>query len=68
MADLFDQWDKLPEKVLNVFDKHLEEGDEDSPTFEQYQKIEAELNVLGYTCEYGMDAGIYGLKQIKQNV
>lgn len=58
-ADLFEQYDKLPKKLVAIFDKYS-----DDQTYENCEKMLKEIEPLGYTFEYGLDACPYDLKKI----
>lgn len=53
--DLFDDIESLPQEVLS---KHLI----DDETYENCSILVAELNQVGYTCDYGLDASPYDLR------
>jgi len=58
--DLFEQYETLPAEVNDIiadFD-HLEQS------YNNCAKLVEELNKVGYTCEYGLDAIPYGLRKI----
>jgi len=52
MADLFEQMETLPQNVLDVLTKY-EEGDF---TYDTCDALKNELEAIGYTCDYGLDA------------
>ena len=56
--DLFEDYEALPQNVLDVLSKH-EEGDFSYKTCEA---LKSDLEAIGYTCDYGLDASPYGLK------
>ena len=56
--DLFEQIETLPQEVQAILKKY-ENGDF---TYEECANLVAELEAVGYTCEYGLDASPYGLK------
>ena len=58
--DLFEHYEDLPQNVLDVLSKH-EEGDFSYKTCEA---LKNELEAIGYTCDYGLDASPYDLKKI----
>jgi len=56
--DLFEQYEKLPQNVQDVLTKY-EEGDF---TYETCEALKNDLEAVGYTCDYGLDASPYDLK------
>lgn len=58
--DLFENPENLPQAVQDVINKYCT-GDN---TYENCGKLVAELEALGYTCEYGLDAEPHSLKKI----
>lgn len=58
--DLFEHYDELPEEVQQVVDKYCDGGDQ---TYERCRALKLELEAIGYTCDYGLDADPYGLKK-----
>lgn len=63
-ADLFETPELIPENVRAVFDKY-DNGDELS--YEEIFKLHTEVEQLGYTFEYYLDAVPYDLRKIKTN-
>lgn len=59
MKDLFETPELIPSDVQAI----LESFDEDAPnTYLELDRIMNELEVLGYTFDYGLDAEPYGLR------
>lgn len=58
-VDLFDNPDALPEELKALFEKHSDWLEENS--YESCAKLLAEVEKLGYTFEYGLDACPYNL-------
>jgi hypothetical protein len=59
MRDLFETPELIPSDVQSI----LETFDEDAPnTYLELTRLTRELEVLGYTFDYGLDADPYGLR------
>ncbi len=58
--DLFEQMETLPKNVLDVLTKY-EDGDF---TYETCEALKNELEAIGYTCDYGLDAVPYELRRL----
>ena len=58
--DLFEDIDALPEDVQAVLRKYSSEDE----TYQNSEALLAELEPLGYTFEYGLDATPYGLRKM----
>jgi len=58
--DLFETPEVLPANVCQVIEKFSELD----CTYENCNTLVQELNKIGYTCEYGLDAIPYELKQL----
>lgn len=54
-----DNFDMLPEYVQDIFNSCS--GDED---YEDCKKLVEELNLIGWTAEYGLDAIIFNIRKI----
>lgn len=59
-TDLFEDYDNLPKNVKAILDKYSDEDND----YETLAKLKSELNEIGYTFEYGLDAEPYGLKKM----
>lgn len=61
MKDLFETPELIPDNVQAV----LESFDEDSPnTYHELDRILSEIEPMGYTFDYYLDAEPYGLRPI----
>lgn len=61
MKDLFETPELIPEEVQSV----LETFDEENlNTYSELDRILEEINVIGYTFDYYLDAEPYGLRPI----
>lgn len=60
MIDLFEIPEKIPSNVMAILDKYSEMDN----TYENCQRLVDELEAIGYTCEYGLDAEPYNLKKL----
>lgn len=60
--DLFENIESLPIEVQQVLSKYSLEDE----SYENMESMLAELEPLGYTFEYGLDATPYGLKKIEK--
>lgn len=61
LNDLFEHYDELPEEVrdiLNAFNEAKEEN------YEDCAKLVEDLEKIGYTCEYYLDATLFNLKKL----
>ena len=58
--DLFEYYDALPDEVKAIIDKHSN----DDNTYETCGALQEELEEVGYTCEFGLDATPFNLKKI----
>ena len=61
-VDLFEDYENIPENVQSVLDKYaevFEEGDYDG-----LKKVLSELEMIGYTFEYGLDGQAYNLRKL----
>lgn len=59
--DLLDNYDVLPTEVKLILDKHQENWDD---TYENCAKLKAELETVGYTVDYYLDATPFNLKKL----
>lgn len=60
MKDMFECYNELPSEVQAVLDKYFEFD----CAYESCAKLISELEVIGWTCDYGLDAEPYGLRPI----
>jgi hypothetical protein len=58
--DLFEKYDELPLEVLAIIEKY---GDMDE-TYENCYNMVTELESVGYTCDYYLDAVPFDLRKI----
>jgi hypothetical protein len=59
--DLFEHYKLLPEEVQVILGKF----DNDEVSYETLDKLIAELNQVGWTCEYGLACEPFDLKRLK---
>ncbi len=57
--DLFESYHLLPNEVRDILNKYAELGQ----TYENCASLEKELDALGYSMEYGLDAVPYNLRK-----
>ena len=57
--DLFEHIETLPQEVRDVLDKHMEDWEDD---YRKCAELVADLEAVGYTCEYGLSAEPYNLR------
>ena len=60
--DLFEHPELIPTHVQSILDKHS--GID--CTYGDCDKLVAELNLVGYTCDYDLNAEPYDLRKVKQ--
>jgi hypothetical protein len=60
--DLFEYPELLPQEVRNILEKF---EDYFSYTYQDCNRLVKQLNAIGYTCEYGLDASPYNLTKLK---
>lgn len=58
--DLFETPEVLPSEVLAILQKYQAEDN----TYEMCENLMADLETVGYTCEYSLDAVPYDLRKI----
>ena len=64
-VDLFDlPYDELPIELQEVLNKYSDMDD----TYENCANLVDDLNNIGYTCDYYLDAVPYNLRKINENV
>ncbi len=59
--DLFDDYNSLPKEVQNVLIEYVDKFDQ---TYENCEILVNKLELLGYTCEYYLDAIPFNLRKI----
>lgn len=57
--DMFDFYDELPNEVKEVIDNFKEN------TYDECAKLVMNLNQIGWTCNYYLDAEPYGLRKLQ---
>ena len=62
MDDLFDTPEVLPKEVQAILEKYSNEDF----NYENCSNLVDELEQVGYTCEYGLDASPYDLKKVEK--
>lgn len=62
--DLFEHYESLPQEVQDVLVKHQE----DDNTYEACESLISDLEEVGYTCEYGLDASPINLTKIGEEI
>ena len=60
--DLFEQYETLPQQVINI----LEAFDEDGDAYQECKKMEHRLLPLGYTFDWGLDGEPFNLRRINE--
>ena len=62
MKDLFEHYETLPQEVQDVLEKHATDDD----TYENCQQLVEDLNKVGYTCDYYLDAVPFNLRKLER--
>lgn len=62
--DLFETPDLIPKEVQKVLNKHEKGWHKKKDGYQACADLIADLNKIGYTCDYGLDASPYHLKKI----
>lgn len=60
MEDLFDTLELLPQEVMAILQKYQSEDE----TYENCENLVADLEIVGYTCDFGLDAVPYDLRKL----
>lgn len=60
VTDLFQQYEILPKNVQKILSKY----DDHDETYTNCEKLIKQLNKVGYTCEYYLNAVPYNLKKL----
>ena len=55
------EYQNLPENVKGIVDS----WDDNEDLYEECSRIKYELNVIGWTCDYGLDGEVYDVTQIR---
>lgn len=58
--DLFETPEVLPQNVIAILQKYQAEDN----TYENCENLVADLELVGYSCDFGLDAVPYGLHKI----
>ena len=58
--DLFEKYDELPLEVLDILEKYSDMDE----TYENCGNMVTELESVGYTCDYYLDAVPFDLRKI----
>lgn len=61
LIDLFEQYDRLPKKINSILNKYGDSVD----TYGMCEKMQKELNAVGYTFDYYLTADPYHLRKYK---
>lgn len=61
--DLFNKVETLPQEVQDILEKHSKEWGED---YGACRALVTDLEAVGYTCEYYLDAAPFNLQKIKK--
>jgi hypothetical protein len=57
--DLFEHLDQLPQNVLDVLNRYS-----NGESYQDCANLITDLNKIGYTCEYYLDAVPFGLRKL----
>jgi len=60
MEDLFEHYETLPANVKKAL--YFIQGMDN--TYENCRELKEKLNLIGYTCDYGLDAEPYELRKL----
>jgi len=60
--DMFNDWENIPPDVMAILDKYSEEDQ----SYQILQSLQDELEAIGYTFDWGLDAEPYGLRPMKK--
>jgi hypothetical protein len=59
-VDLFEHYNSLPTEVHHIIEKYADM----ETTYGDCEQLVAELNSIGYTCDYGLDGTPFGLRKL----
>lgn len=62
--DLFENYDELPQEVKNILEQFLVRETEGIDGYENCEQLVKELNLIGYTCDYYLQAEPFNLRKI----
>jgi len=65
IADLFNHYEDLPLKIKEIINVFNNEVDVTENGYDLCKKLVSELEIHGYTCEYGLDAEPYNLQKLE---
>jgi len=60
MEDLFEHYETLPANVQRILEKYSK----DNNSYPNCANLVIELETVGYTCDYGLDAEPYELRKL----
>tara|TARA_R110001599_G_scaffold19026_1_gene73280 strand:+ start:170 stop:505 length:336 start_codon:yes stop_codon:yes gene_type:complete len=52
------EYDNFPQEVKAIVDTY----DDNENLYEECRRIQKELEHIGWTCDYGLDGGVYGVR------
>lgn len=55
-----EDYDNLPEDVKNIVDSY----DDNNDKYSECRRIKAELEQIGWTCDYGLEGEVYDVEKI----
>lgn len=61
--DLFEHWELIPTEVSDILERYNE--DEQPNDYKTLNRLQKELNKIGYNFNYGLDAELFGLHKMK---
>ena len=65
-TDYFEEYEKLPDNIKDLIDKHFGSGD-DEYDYKELQSIQKDFEANGWTFDFGLDTIPYELKPIKKS-
>lgn len=63
--DLFEHYDELPLKIKEIINVFNTEIDVTENAYDLCKKLVSELEIHGYTCDYGLDAEPHSLRKLE---
>lgn len=64
MKDLFENYQELPAQVVSMINSFNERSVVTDDIYANCEQLVKELELLGYTCEYGLDGVPFNLKKV----
>ena len=67
MKDLFEVWEdetQVPTNLREILERYQEKATEDGLHYSDLKEMLKEVEVIGYTFEYGLDATPFGLRPV----